>query len=464
MSNRYGNRPPYRPAHIRPSVSSSAPRSDNGQRSGDTQYAAYRVPMQRPMPRKHEPEPKKTLSFKEFLASKNISVKPRFFVFLLIAILLLVGVTEGFKFVIKSLFKSEVEVTYGRIEDVTNVDALLIRDEECVRAEGYGSISYLINDLSYAEVGTPIVDVFAAGYSEDKANELKKLEEDIAARQNSHVLGAIVNVTLDDFDNRINETTDSLRSAILAGDRERNEKYRQLFSLQKDRQSYIETIAEAKADSLLNDYYSNMTQLSTQIDTWITNYRTDKSGLVSFAFDGFEPYLSPNTIDQLNVLSVTTLLSENNPAVPEDIRSRQNLYRLVQPNLLYCAFVVKASSWKIGLGESCAIYFDGYEDITYNATVHTLNGDKDSLLVIVEIKEDVSSLINARKLKAVIGGRVEGMMVPLKTLVTEGGQQGVYRADTKQFVPVRVVGQDNRHALVMPVQEGTLTGGMKIIR
>ena len=83
-------------------------------------------------------------------------------------------------------------------------------------------------------------------------------------------------------------------------------------------------------------------------------------------------------------------------------------------------------------------------------------------MVLLEMSEDVSPLINARKLTAVIGGRVEGMMVPLSSLKTQGGQQGVYRADTNAFVPVRVVGQDNKHALIMPLENGALAAGVKI--
>ena len=53
-------------------------------------------------------------------------------------------------------------------------------------------------------------------------------------------------------------------------------------------------------------------------------------------------------------------------------------------------------------------------------------------------------------------------MVPLSSLKTQGGQQGVYRSDTGMFVPVRVVGQDSKHALIMPLEDGALSSGVKI--
>ena len=149
-------------------------------------------------------------------------------------------------------------------------------------------------------------------------------------------------------------------------------------------------------------------------------------------------------------------------AVPDELRSQQNLYRLVQPNEWYVVFTTKASTWKIGIGETCALYFRSYEDITYNATVRQLSGTGDELVVILEMSEDVSPLLNARKLTAVIGGRVEGMMVPLSALKTEGSQQGVYLMESNTFVPVRVVGQDSKHALIMPLEDGALTSGTRI--
>ena len=148
--------------------------------------------------------------------------------------------------------------------------------------------------------------------------------------------------------------------------------------------------------------------------------------------------------------------------MPDELRAQQNLYRLVQPNSWFVAFTTRASTWKIGIGETCAIYFESFEDITYTATVRALNATGDDLLVILEMSEDGSPLINARKLKAVIGGRVEGMMVPLSALKTESGQQGVYRSDDNAFVPVRVVGQDSKHALIMPLEDGALTSGTRI--
>jgi len=54
------------------------------------------------------------------------------------------------------------------------------------------------------------------------------------------------------------------------------------------------------------------------------------------------------------------------------------------------------------------------------------------------------------------------MRVPLKSIVTSGGQQGVHLYETGAFVPVRVIGHDNKYALVLPEENGALEKDMRI--
>lgn len=411
----------------------------------EQQPAPVRSPYDRPIRRKR----------------RKIIVKPRFFVFLAVFVLLIVGVISGCGALVRALVNTEAVITYGKIEDVTTVDALIIRAEESVRAEGYGSIEYLVPEMNYVTEGTPVVEVYATGYSGEKIEELDKLLVDITEQQKK-VLGDIVNVTISDYNSSIASQVEAIKKAMHSDPGQLDALAAQLDATMTARQSYIEKTTEAKEDSTLAQYYASKTQLQTHIDAWKTQFKAEDEGIVCYSFDGLEPYLNLDTLDALDVSVVKELLKESNPTVPDDLRSQQNLYRLVQPNQWYVAFTTRASTWKIGIGETCAIYFESFEDITYNAKVRSLNSTGDDLLVILEMSEDVSPLINARKLKAVIGGRVEGMMVPLSSLKTEGGQQGVYRIADNAFVPVRVVGQDSKHALIMPLEDGALSSGTAI--
>lgn len=427
----------------------------SGQGNDTRQYAR--------LPRQQQPAPvRPPMSRPPKKKKRKVVIKPRFYVFLLVVILLLVGIFSGIRALVQVLVNQEAVISYGMIEDVITVDSLIIRDEECVRAEGYGTIEYLAPEISYVAADSPVVEVYATGYSSEKKTELQTLLAEIAQQQQKDVLGTIIDVTVDEYDSSIDTQVAQIKTALQGNRGQLDALNAQLQTLMSARQEYIEKTTAAKENATLSQMYSSKSQLVSHIDAWRTQYKADQAGLVSYAFDGLEPYLNTDTMDTLTVAAVKELLKENNPEVPTELRSQQNLYRLVQPNKWYVVFTTKSSTWKIGIGESCAIYFQSYEDITYNAQVRSLVGTGDDLVVLMEMSEDVSPLINARKVTAVIGGRVEGMMVPLKSVKTENSQQGVYLAGDNTFVPVRVVGQNSKYALIMPIEEGALTNGTKI--
>ena len=466
LQQQYAPRPAQKPAQAKPARPAKAPQQQarpvqQPVRPVQPQQAGAARPVQNVQNAQHAQPQKKNGQISMKAGGRTLTIQPRFFVFCAVVLALVIGLFAGLGAVMNALLASDAVISYGRIEDVTTVDALIIRKETSVRAEGYGSLEYLVPEMSYVTADTPVVQVYATGYSGEKIQELDKLMVDITQQQKK-VLGDIMNVTITDYNNSVKTQVNSITAAMREEPGQLQGMFDQLGALMKARQDYIEKTTEAKEDPSLAQYYASKSQLITQIDAWKTQYRAAGEGLVSYRFDGLEPYLNMDTLDALDVSAVKELIRENNPQVPDELRAQQNLYRLVEPNEWYVVFTTKAPTWKIGIGETCAIYFESFEDITYTAKVRALNSTGDDLLVMLEMSEDVSPLINARKLKAVIGGRVEGMMVPLSSLKTQGGQQGVYRADTNVFVPVRVVGQDSKHALIMPLEDGALSSGVKI--
>ena len=250
---------------------------------------------------------------------RRIVVKPRFFVFLAVCVLLLVGLFSGVRALVRLLVNNDAAISYGMIEDVTTVDALIVRSETCVRAESYGKIDYLVPEESYVSAGTPVVNVYATGYSSEKMTELENLMTDIQQRQ-KQALGSIINVTIDDYNNSISAQTAAIRSAIAGDPAQLDTLDQQLRTLMSARQDYIEKTTEAKEDATLAQYYASKTQLQSQISTWMTQYPADNAGFVSFTFDGLEPYLNPDTLDALDGAAVKELLRESNPAVPDELR------------------------------------------------------------------------------------------------------------------------------------------------
>ena len=177
----------------------------------------------------------------------TLTVKPRFFVFCAVVLALIIGLFAGAGALLNALLAGDAVISYGRIEDVTTVDALIIRNETSVRAEGYGSLEYLVPEMSYVTPDTPVVQVYATGYSGEKIEELDKLMVDIT-QQKKKVLGDIMNVTITDYNNSVTTQVNSITAAMREEPGQLQGMFDQLGALMKARQDYIEKTTEAKED------------------------------------------------------------------------------------------------------------------------------------------------------------------------------------------------------------------------
>ncbi len=394
---------------------------------------------------------------------RRIRVKKRFFVFLALFLTLVVLACVGISALFKRIFSGYYVVDYGMIESTNKASALLLRDEIVVRSEGYGTVEYIASDLANVSTGDPVLDFYSSGYTEDIRSELTQVNNRIEQQQASSLAGAlsgIVDDNLIQYDAKIEEKTQQIRDGLTSGDLAAL--YTELNQLLDEKQAYLEQTSTAQADTMLTQLYATKSQLLGRIQGWKSAYSAPNDGRVSYSFDGFEPYLTTEVLDLLSAQNVRDLIANKDPEQPAELRSQQNLYRIVDPNHWYAMLLTADTQWTVGVGEKCALYFEGYEDLSFQATVSAISGSQTELMVVLEMNEDIGPLINARKLSAVIGGRVEGMRVPLKSIVTSGGQQGVHLYETGAFVPVRVIGHDNKYALVLPEEDGALQKDMRI--
>lgn len=394
---------------------------------------------------------------------RRFRIKKRFFVFLALFLALVVLVCVGISALFRRLFAGYYTVSYGMIESTNKAPALLLRDETVVRSEGYGTVEYVAADFAGVAAGDSVLNFYSSGYTKDIQSELAQVDNRIEQQQANSLasaLSGIVDEELLRFDDKIAEKSKQIRSALPDGDL--NALYGELKTLLGEKQAYLEQTSTAQADTLLTQLYATRSQLLGRIQGWKSAYTAPSNGRVSYSFDGFEPYLTTEVLPLLTAQNVRDLIGNRDPEQPAELRSQQNLYRIVDPNHWYAMILTADTDWTIGVGEKCALYFEGYEDLSYQAVVQSISGSQTELMVVLEMNEDIGPLINARKLTAVIGGRVEGIRVPLSSIATNGGQQGVYLYETGAFIPVRVIGHDSRYALVMPQEEGSLQKDMRI--
>ncbi|MDR3085152.1 MAG: hypothetical protein LBU47_02445 [Christensenellaceae bacterium] len=397
-----------------------------------------------------------------------VRVKPRFFVFLAVFLAVLGLLAYGIVSLFRLLFSGYAEVSYGMMETTKSFPAILLREETTVRAEGYGTAKYILGDGDAARAGQPVLNFYSSGYTQKIVSDLATENERINAQQQSNLypeLTQIVDQQLSSMDGSIYEKRGQIGQAVREGNTPALvEMERELTLLMEQKQSYLESTPSAQRNTTLTQMYAKRSQILSQIDGWRSEYSAPTDGLVSYQLDGLEPYLTTIVLegDDFNAEYFRQFFDNTDPAQLDQLRGRQPLFRVVNENHWYAILRTDDAGWTIGVGESCELRFNRDADLVYEAKVRSMVGDVGDLYVVLEIDQSIASMLNTRRETALIGGRVEGMRVPLGSLKTSSGITGVFLYESNEFVPVRVIGHDSRYALVMPLEIGKLDKSMKV--
>ena len=395
---------------------------------------------------------------------KRRRVRGRFFVFLAI----LFGLIGLGIWGIVSLVSGPklYELSYGRLEKDSRADALLVRVETAEPLASYSRVQYHATENQDVRVGDEIMTVFSLGYSSSYVEELENIRGKIAGIQEQRFLSGVIDSDVERFNQMIAEQTRQItafargaRSGVRFVNLERD-----LTTLLSQRQAFIKGKQNETGDAELNALYNDEKEYEMKIQNWLTTYTAAVDGRVSYLFDGYEYHLRPETMASLTTENVAEMLKSSvAPPIPAEEKDMAlpNIYRIVTPDEWYALLLVKEKSWSFADGTECEIAFAGFEEMQFVATVQSVKGDGDMALVVLRINEDMGSLINARKVSAILGGRVEGIMLPRSAIMENGARKGVYLEDGQTFVDVELKGMDDHgYALVAPREE--LKPGVKI--
>ncbi|MDR2514314.1 MAG: hypothetical protein LBD02_03790 [Christensenellaceae bacterium] len=398
----------------------------------------------------------------------TVRVKPRFFAFLALFLAILALLVYGAVSLLRLLFAGYAQVSYGMMETTKSFPAILLREETTVRAEGYGTAKYILGDGDEARAGQPVLNFYSSGYTQKIVSDLATENERINMQQQSNLypeLTQIVDQQLSAMDGGIYQKREEVGQAVRAGNTQALvEMEKELGLLMEQKQAYLEGTPSAQRNTTLTQMYAKRSQILSQIDGWRSEYSAPTDGLVSYQLDGLEPYLTTIVLegDDFKAEYFRQFFDHTDPAQLDQLRGRQPLFRVVNEEHWYAILRTDDANWTIGAGESCELRFSRDADLVYAAKVKSMVGDVGDLYVVLEINQSIASLLNTRRATALVGGRVEGMRVPLGSLKTSGGITGVFLYESNEFVPVRVIGHDSRFALVMPLEIGKLDKDMKI--
>ena len=386
-------------------------------------------------------------------------VTGRFYIFLLILLVIVFLIVRPYL----GLETKEAVIMTANTQYSQMMDCVLVRDEQLISSNSTARIEYIAAENAYVNQGDTVAYIYTAGYSE---NLLAKLEETRAKIQDYHkntILNNIKDNTLERYDTIVDLMVlefkhlvnhDSRGSLLSAA--------RQLETAMVNRQEYLRQ--NKRGDTKLTKLYDEENTRMTSIQSWRQVETAPSGGVVSFYLDGYESDLTPDTLSSLTPADIRSVLAGQYLSTTKSTKST-GIYRLVNQNHWYVALVADANTWNPVVGQEYYLQMQGFEDLAFTANVTSVQKEGGTLLAVFEINDPIGPLIYQRTGKAMLSITISGLSVTSKALSEQNGQIGVWLNDVPggTFIPVEVLSNDGKNALIQPLVEGALSMAQRVL-
>ncbi len=343
------------------------------------------------------------------------------------------------------------------------VDCVLIRDESVTASDSTARVEYIASENSLVAEGDNVANLYATGYSErllDNLETTRKKIQDYHKQLLANIVDAdlnrldtVVNMMALEFKNLITrQTTGNLKTVT-----------GQLETAMVNRQEYLRQ--NKRGDSKLTKLYDEENARLTSIQSWRKSSAAERDGVVSFYVDGYESDLTPQRLNALSISDVRAVLAGGNLETTRQTRST-GIYRIVDHDHWYVAVLIEGNSWTPVVGQdNYYMQMEGFDDLSFTASVHSVQKENDTMLAVFEVKDPMGPLIYRRQGKAKFSITLTGLSVRAEALYNENGQMGVWVYDVPggTFVPVEVLSTDGSIAMIQPLVEGALQLGQTVL-
>jgi len=386
-------------------------------------------------------------------------VTGRFFLFLLIplAVALLILWPRLFP------GSKETVIMMSNAAQRQTVDCVLIRDESVTVSDSAARVEYIAAENSLVSEGDNVANLYATGYSENLLNNLEKTRKSIQ-EYHKQLLANIVDADLSRLDTVVNMMALEFKS-LITHESSGNLKTvtSQLETAMVNRQEYLRQ--NKRGDSKQTKLYDEENTRLANIQSWRKSSVADRDGVVSFYIDGYENDLTPDGLNTLSIADVRAVLAGSSlPGTKQTLSS--GIYRIVDQDHWYVAVLASGNIWIPVVGQdSYFMQLEGYDDLSFTASVYSVQKENDTMLAVFEIHDPIGPLIYCRSGRASFSITLTGLSVRVEALYNENGQMGVWVYDVPggTFVPVEVLSTDGTIAMIQPLVEGSLQLGQTVL-
>lgn len=388
---------------------------------------------------------------------QRVRVRGRFYV-LLVLLLALLGVL--LYFLLGGGREGELAMSTMRLS--RSQKTVLVRDEVSRTVERYDKILFDVVEGAHVNMGDQIAQVFKWGYQEQTMQTLLDVEKSIYEYQINQIKG-IVNPELDALNVQLQQKQNAIRAAV------RGESTADMLTLEQELKALLNTrkelLRDIQPDEALNSLYQREEQQLTNLNTWKRDILNDVGdGVVSFYFDGYEQALSAKKLDMINSDLVAGVIRGSGVVSNIDTTDVSPLYRLIDPDHFYIAFLTDASSaFRVTRGESYTVVFSGYADQPYTGMALAPIVSGKQVVNLIEFNQPMQDLMGVRVVEASIMKDVTGLYVPLDAIEMREGVPGILRVAGEETVwtQVDVLASDEEGAIIRAAGGEALMAGLR---
>ncbi len=388
---------------------------------------------------------------------QRVRVRGRFYV-LLVLLLALLGVL--LYFLLGGGREGELAMSTMRLS--RSEKTVLVRDEVSRTVERYDKILFDVVEGAHVNMGDQIAQVFKWGYQEQTMQTLLDVEKSIYEYQVSQIKG-IVNPELDALNVQLQQKQNAIRAAV------RGESTADMLTLEQELKALLSTrkelLRDIQPDEALNSLYQREEQQLTNLNAWKRDILNDVGdGVVSFYFDGYEQALSAKKLDMINSDLVAGVIRGSGIVSNIDTTDVSPLYRLIDPDHFYIAFLTDASSaFRVTRGESYTVVFSGYADQPYTGTALAPIVSGKQIVNLIEFNQPMQDLMGVRVVEVSIMKDVTGLYVPLEAIEMREGVPGILRVAGEETVwtQVDVLAADEEGAIIRAAGGEALMAGLR---
>lgn len=382
----------------------------------------------------------------------------RFYVLLLILLLIVFLLVRPHL----NLGSREAVIMTANTQYSQSMDCVIIRDEQVVNSESMARVEYIASENTLVNQGDEICYVYTAGYSERLLARLEETRAEIQSYHKNTILKDIKDAALERYDTIVDmmvlefkhlvnhESRGSLLTAA-----------KQLETAMVNRQEYLRQ--NRREDARLTRLYEEENTRMTNIQSWRRVENAASSGVVSFYTDGYENDLNVASLGALRAEDLRTVLSGG--SLNKSTGTSSPVYRIVNQDHWYVAIVNTDTSWNPVIGQEYQLQIEGYEDLGFTAAVTNVTKSGPQLVAVFAIDAPIGALIYQRTGRALLSITLSGLSVNSDAIATQNNQKGVWLYDVPggTFIPVEVLSDDHKNALIQPLVEGALQVGQRVL-